>query len=72
MRRFNFKSRISWLLIALAGAVGGSMLSGCGTTRSYWGIENEYEWNDGRYDDHHHKPPKHKKHKKHKKHRHDD
>lgn len=74
MRRFNFKSRISWSLIALAGAVGGNMLSGCGTIRSYWGIENEYEWGDGYYDDHHHhhKPPKHKKHKKHKKHRHDD
>jgi uncharacterized protein YceK len=66
MRRFNYKSRITWLLIALAATVCGTTLSGCGTIRSYWGVENEYEWCDGH--DHHHKPPKHKKHKKHKHH----
>lgn len=39
------------------------LLSSCGATRSYWGIENSYDWGD---DGHYHKPPK--KHKKHKKH----
>lgn len=74
MARFNYKSRISWLLIALAAATAASAVTACGTIRSYWGVESDYEWGD--YDHCHHKPHKHKKHKKNKKkhhrHHHDD
>lgn len=60
------------LVIALLGAAPALTLSSCGTTRSYWGIENEYDWGDGFYDGYkkpHH--PKKKKYKKRKKHGHD-
>lgn len=57
------------LIIALIGAAPALTLSSCGSTRSYWGIENEYLWGDDYDHHHHHKPPKkHKKYKKHKKH----
>lgn len=46
--------------------VGGIVTGGCGTVRSHWGIEHEYDFPDG----HHYYKPKHKKHKKHKKHHH--
>lgn len=47
-----------------------TLLSGCGTVHSHWGIEHEYDFPDGDYH-HHHKHKKHKKHhKKHKKHHH--
>lgn len=43
-------------------------LCSCGSTRAYWGVENEYVMD---HDGHgHYKKPKHKKHKKHHKHHH--
>lgn len=45
-------------------------LAGCGTIRTHWGVEHEYEFDgDGspRYYYGHHKPPKHKHKKKYKK-----
>lgn len=69
MRRINYRHWVTLVLVAFVtfGAVG--VFTGCGTIRSYWGVENEYEWGDGSH--HHHKPPKHKKPKKHKYHKHD-
>lgn len=46
--------------------------SSCGTMRTHWGMEHEYnyDFDNGRPGGHHKppKPPKKKKHKKHKKH----
>lgn len=40
------------------------LLSSCGATHAYWGVENDYEYAPSGY---YHAPPKHKKvHKKHK------
>ena len=64
----RFRKLLFIALIALLGAAPAVALSSCGTTRSYWGVENEYLWGDGPGHHHHHKPPKkHKKYKKHKK-----
>lgn len=68
MKRFDYKKYLTGLLIALVTLGISNVLSGCGSTRSYWGVENEYYWGDGGH--HHHKPPKPKKYKKHKKHKH--
>lgn len=56
-------------LIAALIASGCEALVSCGSTRAYWGVHNEYEFDDG-YHRGHYKPKKHKKHK-HKKHHHD-
>jgi len=69
------------LVIALIGAAPALTLQSCAPTRSYWGIEGDYDWgNDGYHfvpgHHKHHKPkyhkPKHYKHKRHKHHDHDD
>ncbi|MDE6453593.1 MAG: hypothetical protein K2L27_05255 [Muribaculaceae bacterium] len=74
MKRFNYRKYLTRLLIAIAAVGISDTLAACGSMRSYWGIENEYEWGDGHHHHHHRppKPPKHKKHKKHKHHHHHD
>ena len=62
------------LLVACVLASGG-VLSSCGSMRSYWGVEGNYDFDDGYY--HGKKYKKHKKHKNHKyyknhRHHHDD
>ena len=62
-----------WLLVLCIFA-GSSALSSCGSMRSYWGIDGNYDFDEG-YHYGKHKPPKHKKYKKpkppkHKKHHH--
>lgn len=63
-------------LLLLGLSCSGLIMTGCGPTRSYWGVESEYHFNDGGHGYHHGhrkpKPPKHKKYKKHKKHHHHD
>lgn len=57
--------RLIKYLLAVCLVVSGCVAFGsCGRTRTYWGIENEYN-----YDGNHHKP-KYGKHKKHKKNKH--
>lgn len=70
MKRFNYKRYVIGVMTAIISLGFGNLFSSCGSTRSYWGVENEYMWGDDYH--HHHKPPKHKppKHKKHKKHHH--
>ena len=74
----NALRRIAAPLLLIAVTLSASCLSsGCGTIRTYGGIEHEYEYDiDGHR---HYKPGKHKKHKKNKKnkkhhrhHHHDD
>ena len=71
MKRFNLKKYSIGLMLMIVALGFGSLFSSCGSTRSYWGVENEYVWGDD-YHHHHHKPKhkKHKKRKKHKKHHH--
>ncbi len=58
------KRRKLLLILAICAAfLASSGLSSCGTIRSHWGIEHEYDFPDGDY--YYGKP--HKKHKKHKK-----
>ncbi len=70
MKHIDYRRALTSLLIVILTTAITDILSSCGTMRSYWGVENEYNWNP---DHHHHKKPK-KKHKKHKhhKHHHDD
>ncbi|MDE5988211.1 MAG: hypothetical protein K2H17_02320 [Duncaniella sp.] len=59
------------LILALAGS---ALTSSCGTVRTHWGMEHEYQYDfpDGSGHHHKHKKPKHKKHKHHKHHHHHD
>lgn len=75
------KSRKLYLLAASALIALLPLLSSCGSTRAYWGVENEYEYNAPGYykappkhTKHHKKPkpPKPPKHKGHKHHHHHD
>ncbi len=47
-------------------------LSSCGSVRTHWGVEGDYELPFGDDDYYRPKHKKHRKHKKHKKHHHDD
>lgn len=63
-----------WILSAVIVLSCCSLLTSCGSTRAYWGVENEYYMGDDY--GHHHKKPKHykkykKHHKKHHHHHHD-
>lgn len=59
------KKYVIWLIIAILG-LGSTLLTSCGSMRSYWGVEGDYDFDDGYY----YKHKKHKKHKKPKKHHH--
>lgn len=63
--RFRLPAIVSAIIVAFATAM---ILPSCGTMHSYWGVENDYYYQDGPH--HHHKPPKYKKYKKPKKHKH--
>ena len=67
MRRKRFSAYIIGLLLAF---VGSGLTSSCGTIRTHWGMEHEYQYDfpDGGSHKHH----KVKKHKNQKKHHHDD
>lgn len=60
--RFRFPAIVASLIVALAMAL---FLPSCGTTHGYWGVHNDYYYQEGS----HHKPPKYKKYKKYKKHK---
>lgn len=68
----RFKIKLIKLLAAIVVASSLGAIAGCGTTRAYWGVHNEYEMGDPHSK--HKKPKKPKKIKKHKepKHRHYD
>lgn len=66
MRRKNLTTLFITLIISVVLPVA---LSSCGSVRTHWGIEGDYELPFG--DDDYYRQ-KHKKHKKHKKHRHHD
>lgn len=72
MRRRRFFAYIIGLVILIAGS---ALTSSCGTLRTHWGMEHEYQYDFPDGGDHHrYKHKKHKDHKKHKhhKHHHDD
>ncbi|MDE6491287.1 MAG: hypothetical protein K2L49_09045 [Muribaculaceae bacterium] len=57
------------LIAAIIGAGSATAVSSCGSMRSYWGVESEYDFDDHHHKHKHHKPPKHHKHHHH--HHHD-
>lgn len=59
-----------WALVALLGGGSAICLESCGSVRSYWGVEGNYDFDDYGYK--HKKYKKYKKHKKHHRHHHDD
>lgn len=59
-RIYKTMSLVGLLILAIA-------LSSCGPTRSYWGVESEYNFGDSYYPDYGRRPHK-KHHKHHKKH----
>lgn len=76
MRR-RIRKLLAVIIIAAISGSGLLSLNSCGTLRSHWGVEHEYEYEFEDGGRHHKrpkppKPPKKKKHKKHKKHHHHD
>lgn len=74
----RLKRTLIKLLVAIFTISTCCAISGCGTTRAHWGVENEYVIGDPNYRPPKHKvkkpkkPKKHKKSKKHKDCRHHD
>lgn len=60
MKRLSPRRLFSILIIAAVAL----STAGCGTIRTHWGMEHEYNY-DFDHDDHHGHHKKHKKHKKH-------
>ncbi|WP_305248662.1 hypothetical protein [uncultured Muribaculum sp.] len=42
------KKYVIWLIIAILG-LGSTSLTSCGSMRSYWGVEGDYDFDDGYY-----------------------
>lgn len=69
MKKLNYRHILTTLLLVVVTIGITNAFSSCGTMRSYWGVENEYDWGEGSHH-HHHKHKKHKHRKKHKHHHH--
>ncbi len=66
MRRKRILPFVIGLIVVFGCSV---MLPGCGTIRSHWGVEHEYDFDGDYHHRYHKKHKKHKKDKKHKKHK---